>query len=68
MATTTPGGRYIVAGRLVNAEGEPIVEAEIVAQPEATEPEAPQVEDAPEQPEATEPEAVVASPKRKRKS
>lgn len=33
MATTVPGGRYIVGGKVVNAEGEPIVEAEIVEQP-----------------------------------
>jgi hypothetical protein len=35
MAKIIPGGRYLVNGRLVNANGEPIIEAEAMAPEES---------------------------------
>jgi hypothetical protein len=33
MANTIPGGRYLVKGKLVNANGEPIVEEVVLIEP-----------------------------------
>ena len=64
MATTVPGGAYLVDGRLVNANGEPIeqpAEAAPAPQPEP-------VDEAGETPEAEQPaEAAPAKPKRSKK-
>jgi len=64
MGTTVPGGLYVVGGRLVNANGEPVevpvIEAE--AQPEPVE-----VEPVVEEPEAVEQPAEEPKAKRSKK-